>query len=350
MVRRLLAALLLAALLASPGLAGPDAVELVDKAQAAMKDHEYGTAETLFRQAVGKMETCLPALEGLGESLLAQEKEHEAIVAFRKTVRVAESGEAFPTAWNDDVKRASRHLQELDDNGHELDGILDDHVEALVKLAAKYRRKDPDLADRALDLALTLRPDHERANELRRKMTDQGLRREALFDGKQIDDWDGGRSDWWQVKDGIIVAETKGLASYIRTQKEVSGNFDVVMEARITKTYDESPFIAIMGAWKGEYVHSRFGALGKALYWYEKNGKDHSDVVYRCDFASLPKPIDPAKWNTYELRFRKDTITAVVGGRDVHSIDRPKARDGGFVGILAQGCQAQIRKVEVVYR
>jgi hypothetical protein len=34
----------------------------------------------------------------------------------------------------------------------------------------------------------------------------------------------------------------------------------------------------------------------------------------------------------------------------VHSIERGNGRAGGFVDILAQGCRAEIRKVEIVHR
>ena len=347
----LVGALLLGPLLAAPGLAGPDdALAFVDEADVAMKEHAYGAAEGLYRKAIEAMDDCVPALHGLGEALLAQEKTDDAILAFRQAARVASASDALPAAWQDFAKRSTKRLEALDEHGRALAAIVDGHVDALVRLAVKFRSNDPDLADRALDIALSLRPDHERAAELRGKMSDRGARREALFDGKQIEDWDGGRSDWWHVEAGVIVGETKGIASYVRTQEELSGDFDVLMEARIAEVYDKAPFIAVMGAWKAEHDHSRFGVLNEALTWFEKHGEDDSQQVYRCEVKRLPKAIDPSQWNTYELRFRKDRILGVINGREVHAIDRTAQRSGGYVGILSQGCRAEIRKVEVIRR
>ena len=353
MVRRLMLplALLAAAAAAAPGFADRDqALDRVDEAEAAMKDKAYPAAERLYRQALEAMDTCLPALLGLGEALLAQERKEEAIVPLRAAVRAGKGSDALPVAWKDCAGRAAKHLAQIDEHGRELDEIIDRHVAELVKLAVAQRRKDPDLADRALDIALTLRPDHKRARELRGKLSEVGARREAVFDGKQIEDWDGGRAEWWSVTDGVIVGETKGIATFIRTQEEVSGNFDLVMEARIAKVYDKSPFIALMGAWKAEFNHSRFGVLVEALTWFEKHSENDSEQIYRCPVDRLPKPVDAAAWNTYELQFRSDKITAVINGKEVHSIDRTAERAGGYVGILAQGCRAEIRKVEVVHR
>jgi tetratricopeptide (TPR) repeat protein len=242
-VRRALALVLLLLLLAGArALAGSeDAMGLVDEGDAAMKDKSYAAAEKFYRRALDAMDDCLPAQEGLGEALLAQEKTSDAIVAFRRVVREAHASDAVPTSWDVFVERAEHRLGDLDDHGRELQGLVDEHVRALVKLAVKVRGKDPDLADRALDLALTLDPDDARARELRGRMAEKGTRREAVFDGEQIADWDGGRSKWWSVEDGAIVAETRGVATYIRTQKEVRGNFDVIMEARIAKVYDAPP-------------------------------------------------------------------------------------------------------------
>ncbi|MDJ0522079.1 MAG: DUF1080 domain-containing protein [Planctomycetota bacterium] len=349
-LRVLLVLVLLAAAAATVFADMDTALDLVDEGDAALKAKNYAAAEKLYRQALEEEAGCLPARYGLGEALLGAEKTKAAVVAFRQVVREVRSSPGIPAAWKDYEAGALDRLEEHDDNGRELEKLIDAHVAKVLRIASKYRTKDPDLAQRALEVILTLRPEHKRANEMLGTMSRRGARKEAIFDGKQIADWDGGRGQWWKVVDGVIVGETKGLATYIRNQKEIRGNFDVVMEARIAKAYDESPFVALMAAWKAEYDHSRLGTLSGALRWFEYKGEDDKDRVFMRDASALKKPYDPSAWTVYELRYRKDFIHALVNGREVHKIERPKGREGGYVGILAQGCRAEIRRLDVLHR
>jgi len=327
-----------------------DALDLVDDADKALAAGKPAAAETLYRRAIEKAAGCLPARRGLGDALLAQEKVQEAIVAFRQVLRDAAADPAMPSAWAAHVTAAQRQLTERDAHGRELEQAVDEHVKVLLRLVTRHKASDPELADRMLDTILTLRPTHEKALEMRGRMAAAGARKEALFDGKQIADWDGGRSKWWSVVDGVIVARTKGLATYIRTQKQLEGEFDVLMEARITQRGGDVPFIALLGAWKAEFNHTRFGVLGDAVMWFEHHEEGKKDQVYREDLERLKKPFDPAQWNVYELRFRKEHIQALVNGEKLHEIPRTEMRDRGYVGILAQDCDAEIRRVEVLYR
>ncbi len=349
---RTLAVLLLAlAFTMSPVLADmDDALDLAEEGDDAFKAKKYAAAIRLYGAALKAEPACLPARYGLGEALLATEQVKDAVLAFRQVVRETRASPGIPVAWKDYAPQAQDRLDEFDENGGELEGLIDAHVAKVMKLAVKYRTKDPDLADRALGVVLTLHPDHKRANEILGKLARKGARKEAIFDGKQIADWDGGRGQWWEVKDGVIVGETKGVATFIRNQKEITGNFDVIMEARIAKGYDKSPFIALMAAWKAEYDHTRYGTLSGALRWFEYKGEDDKDRVFMREADALKKPYDPAAWTLYELRYREEYIHAFLNGREVHKIERPKERSGGYVGILAQGCRAEIKRLDVLHR
>ncbi len=343
--------MLLLAALTAPGFADMDAaLDLTDEATEALEDGKVEKAQELFREAPEEEAGCIPARSGLGEALLTEGKIKEAVIAFRKVVRTVEADAGIPSAWKKHAKTARKHLDEHDKNGAALEQMVDDHVDKVFRVATKYRTKDPDLSARALDIVLTLRPGHARANELLESMSRKGARKEAIFDGKQISDWDGGRGQWWAVEEGVIVGETKGVATYIRNQKEIEGNFDVIMEARIATVYDESPFVALMASWKAEFDHSRLGTLSGALRWFEYKSENEKDRVFMKDAGGLKRPYDPAKWTVYELRYREDYIHAFLNGREVHKIKRAEGRAGGYVGILAQGCRAEIKRLDVLYR
>ena len=326
------------------------AQELTEEGEIALESEEPKAAVVLFRRAIEASDTWLPAYFGLGEALLEVDKTDEAVVAFRKVVRCAAAREDIPSGWERKVRRAKRKLDEHDERGKELEEAVDQTVTELLRLVEKHKTSDPDLADRALAVILALRPDHDRAGEVRDRMANKGARKTAVFDGKQIDDWDGGRSKWWSVAGGAIQAKAKGVATYIRNQETIEGNFDVIMEAQITDASGEVPFIALMGSWKAEYEHSRFGMLDGSIIWYEYQGEDNRERVFKTPASALRKAVKPGDWITYELRFREDKIHALINGREVHALERPKHRAGGYVGILAQDCNASIRRLDVLHR
>jgi len=350
-LRLLLTVFLLAAVLGAPAAADMDeALDLLDEGDAAFKGGNYAGAAKLYREALEAAETCLPARFGLGEALLAMGDAQGAVVAFRQVIRQVRSEAGIPAAWQELARKAQARLTKHDANGRKLEALIDAHVAKVMKVALKYRRKDPDLSDRALDVVLSLRPDHKRASEVRAAMSSKGARKEAIFDGKQIADWDGGRSSDWSVEDGVIVSESKGIATFIRNQEEIKGNFDVIMEARIAKVHDRTPFLALMAGWTAEYDHTRLGTLSGALTWFEHRGEDDKEQVFRKEAKRLRRPYDPSKWNVYELRYREGWIHALVNGREVHKLKRPEARAGGYVGILSQGCRGEVKRLEVLHR
>lgn len=327
-----------------------DAAVLVEEANEALEGEEYKAAAVLYRRALEASDTYLPAHFGLGEALMELGDTDEAVVSFRKVVRTAQGRDDMPRAWDRMVTNAKRQLEEHDTRGKELEAAVDETAQALLRLIEKHKASDPDLADRALATLLTLRPDHKRGTEIRERMEAKGARKQAIFDGKQVDDWDGGRSKWWSVEGGAIIGRAKGLATYIRNQETIEGNFDVIMEARITDASGKVPFLALMGAWKAEYNHSRFGILDSAAIWFEYRDEDDKERVFRKPVGSLRGRVDPSAWTTYELRFREDKIHALINGKEVHVIQRASDRDGGYVGILAQDCEAEIRRVDVLHR
>ena len=347
----LLTWLLLAVILCAPAQAGmEEALDLVDKADKALAAQDYDAAATGYREALAEAADCVPAQYGLGQALLASQKKTEAIVAFRRVLRTLAKGVGIPAAWNKYERESRSVLEAQDEKGKALEEQVEDYVTEVVRLAAKYKTKDPDLAVRALQIALALRPAHERATELLGKLLNTGARTEEIFDGKQIDDWDGGRGQWWSVKDGVIVSETKGVATFIRNQKEITGNFDVIMEARIAQVHDDAPFLALMAGWQAEYDHTRLGTLTGALTWYEYKGEDDKERVFREEADRLVKPYDPSAWTLYELRYREKYIHALVNGREVAKTARPERRTGGYVGILSQGCRGEVKRLQVIYR
>lgn len=346
-------ALLLLGLALAPGVGAADmdaALRHTEEGDEALEAEDYVEAAARYRKALAAASACLPARFGLGEALLEVGDTKGAVLAFRQVLRDAALATGIPVAWKRFAKEARKLLAQHDTNGRELEAMIDDHVADVMKLALKSRTKDPDLSNRALQIVLALRDDHKRARELLGQSAAKGARKEEIFDGKQIADWDGGRGQWWDVVDGVIVGDTKGVATYIRNQKEIAGNFDVLMEARITKAYDSAPYIALMASWKADYDHTRLGTLSGALSWYEYKGEEDKEQVFRVEADRLAKPYDPSEWTRYELRYREEWIHALVNGREVHKIRRPEERTGGYVGVLSQGCRAEVRRLDVLHR
>lgn len=148
----------------------------------------------------------------------------------------------------------------------------------------------------------------------------------------------------------MIVGDAKGIATFVRAQTTVEGNFDVLMETRLVQAYGANPYFALLGAWAAEFDNSRFGVLVDALQWAEYRSEQEMSRVYRSPVAKLPKPLDPKVFNVYELRYRDGRIEAWLNGKKVAETRRDPARKGGFVGLLAQDCRVEFKRVEVVRR
>ena len=326
------------------------AIEATIAGDRALAAKDAATAEARFREAVAADATYLPAYQGLGEALLAAGRTAEALIPLRFVDRNAPAGDGGPAEVRRRVAAARKRLDELDPEGRALAALFRAHADAVTALGERQRDADPDLADRAAGIALGLVPDHERAAALRAQLAARGLRREAVFDGKQIADWDGSKSEWWRVTDGVIVGDAKGIATFVRAQTNVEGNFDVLMETRLVQAYGANPYFALLGAWAAEFDNSRFGVLVDALQWAEYRSEQEMSRVYRSPVAKLPKPLDPKAWAVYELRYRDGRIEAWLNGKKVAETRRDPARKGGFVGLLAQDCRVEFKRVEVVRR
>ncbi len=335
----------------SVALAGErEAIEATIAGDRALAAKDPTTAETKFREAVEADATYLPAHQGLGEALFASGRKADALVPLRFVDRNAPTGDALTADLRRRVVAARRRLDEIDPEGRALAALFRAHADAVTALGERQRDADPDLADRAAGIALGLVPDHERAAALRAQLASKGLRREALFDGQQIADWDGAKSAWWRVTDGVIVGDAKGIATFVRNQTTVEGNFDLLVEARLVQAYGSNPYFAVMGAWAAEFDNSRFGVLVDALQWVEYRSEQDLARVYRSPVAKLPKPLDPKTWAVYELRYREGKIEAWLNGKKLAETKRHEARTGGFVGLLAQDCRVEFRRVDVIRR
>lgn len=318
-----------------------------DKALAAK---DVAGAEASFRAAVEADPTYLPAHQGLGEALLALGRTADARAELRIVDRTAGTLDDRPEDVRRRILAARKRLDEIDPQGKALAVLFRAHADAVAGLGERQKDLDPDLADRTVNLALALVPEHARALALRQRLAAQGLRRESLFDGKQVLTWDGGKGKWWSVVDGVIVGDAKGVATFIRTETMFEGSFDVVMEARLIQSYGAAPYFTLMGAWTEEFENSRFGVLVDVLQWDEYKGKDQKEARFHMPVGQLRKPLDPKAWNLFELRYRDGRIEAWLNGKKVSEGLRPATRKGGYVGLLVQECKAEIRRVEVVRR
>jgi hypothetical protein len=325
---------------------------LAQRGDKALQAKTWPEAESLYRRALDEDATFLPARYGLAEALVGAGQKGPGLVEMRRFVDEAAQLRPLPTAWGTLVAKARKRLVEIDAVGGELDRMIDGHVEALLALAKRWQEKDPTVAVQAVDLALRLRPGHAVAEKMKQELQrDLGVV-EALFNGKDLSGWTGMGRDVWVVRDGILEGtplpdlETAYLP---RTETKFSGNFDVLMEAKIVEG-GKIPLFAIVAAMKADKDKLFFGMVKEDLCLWEYEGtKEYRERYARWQDNLEPK-LDPSEWNVYELRFRAGKIHAVLNGKELFDYDRPASRDGGFVGLQLQDCKVAVKRVEIVRR
>jgi len=352
MSRRALA--LAALLLVSVGLARADretAKFLEERADKALAAKQFAEAEGLYRKALGEDPTYDPARLGLAESLLGLEKRDEAVAEFRKVAAdVKAMGDKAPQGWTLVRSKAERRLEQLDAAGTELRALVDGHVSALLAVARKYAKPDPETAIKACRRALVARPDDPKVSEL---MTSLGASPKgepvALFDGETLDGWaDVGSS--WQVVDGAICGTIKDGAMAARTEKWFEGDFDVRVEMKLAEDFPGPSLFALQPCSDGKEAHYTFG-------WFDGRVRLHENFGPKVDERIAYDQPPPGEcgwkkddWNTYEIQFRKAEVRILVNGHQIFAETRPSTMAGGFLGLSVQSAKALFRKIEYVPR
>jgi hypothetical protein len=84
----------------------------------------------------------------------------------------------------------------------------------------------------------------------------------------------------------------------------------------------------------------------------DKSGPSSAEEKDLCEgsYESIDAGLDPTAWTTYEIRFRGNQTTALVGGKEVARAARPKERAEGHVTLKVPCCKAAFRRIEITPR
>lgn len=348
---RLCLALLLPALILSAAQAVADratAEYFAERGEKALRAKDWKEAEKFFRRALEEDELFLPARLGLSESLLGSGQRALAIQELRRLCGDADGVADLPTAWKSSLRKARRLLAKIDELGTELDKLLGDHLDALLKFASHWKSKDPDMAARAVTQALALKPEHKQAAALLKEIglgRDEGF--EPLFDGKGLAGWAQMSAPQWVVVDGILRGTCPPETAYMgRTEKRFQGEYDLRMEARLVEKDGRVPHFGLVAGMTEEHQRVVLGWLKDAVSVLEYTGTKDSDELFSALPRNMVPPFSVTSWNVFELRFRKDRIHAVVNGKEVHDLRRRPERENGYVGLVLQDAKIEIKRIE----
>lgn len=182
---------------------------------------------------------------------------------------------------------------------------------------------------------------------------------EALFNGKDLDDWtfflddkDGpvDPSDVWSVKDGVIRCSGEPFG-YLRTKKTYR-NFKLTVEWRWPEEPGNSGvFFRIYGEDKlwpmcaeAQLMHERAGdliAFGREL----EGGEQDGDISFLGrPGESLEK--EPGEWNRYEITCDRQDIVITLNGQEVNRTDSEIPYEGS-IGLQSEGAPIEFLRVEL---
>lgn len=325
----------------------------VQRAERAQRERKGAEAQDLFRKALEEDDSHVPARMGLAESLYGAGDRAGALEALRRVVAASAGGAPLPPAWGELAVRAKARVAELEAAETTLGALLDRRVGALLDLATRWKEKDPDVAARALRDALRLRPMNEAAKEALRAMGGTTSSEwTTLFDGQDMAGFEDADPEAWKVAGGLMVGDVPGRTYMITSKQRLHGDFDLRMEARITKEYAAKRILFLCGAIKGPYECTQVGLLFKEMVTRETNGRnpDEAKYTYKEFLSNLPPSYDVASWLTYELQFRGEKVRFVLNGALLAETDRAPNREEGTAGIMIQDVRVEVRRFAVIQR
>ncbi|MFO0934206.1 MAG: family 16 glycoside hydrolase [Planctomycetota bacterium] len=326
----------------------------VQRGEKALRAKDWAEAQGLFRKAIDEEAGHMPALNGLGDARYGAGERAGAIEAWRQVVAASEGGATVPPAWTEVLARAKTRLADLEASEAAFAKLLDGRVAALLELADRWREKDPDVAVKALREVLRLKPGHPGATEAL-----QGLGGTAasewttIFDGADLSGFVEPDPTVWKLVNGVMVGDLTGGTYMFWTQGRSEGDFDVRMEARITKAYTARRALLLAGAVASKYQATQCGALGPELVVRETDGEmgdERSELAHRESIAALPPAYDLSDWTSYELQFRGPKVRFVLNGTLLAECPRRPNRTQGKAAIVLQDARVEVRRFQVAQR
>jgi 3-keto-disaccharide hydrolase len=188
--------------------------------------------------------------------------------------------------------------------------------------------------------------------------TDDGFA--ALFDGKTLDGWQGGK-DGYLIKDGAIVSQPKGSGN-LYTVKEY-GDFHLKFEFKLTPGANNG--IGLRQPMGGDpaYVGMEIQVLDDTSDKY-KDIKDyqHHGSVYGI-VPAKPGHLKPVgEWNSEEIILKGKQIKVILNGETIVEADLEKAstpktidgrehpglkRDKGYICFCGHGAEVWFRNLRI---
>jgi hypothetical protein len=341
--------LLVGGIAAAPATADRAKAEsLAATGAAALSARDWSIAELAFRDALNADETFLPARLGLAEALVLRGSVASGTVELRRFLDdAAESPDAAPAA---DVARARERLAKIEEAERALAPLLDRHVEALLRLATTWWKRDPGLAADALRRAVVLRPGHEKATAelaaLARPL--EGPFRSLLT---PRDFGLGGTASAanWAMRDDVVQATSQVGSGLVvaKTIPAFGGDFDVHVEARLVDPIGKEWWFGLVLLYREQHRMSIYGCWEKAVDWVDKLSAEKSQSRFERPVHEIDPAFDPKAWNAFEVRFRSDRIRLLVNDRAVGEIDRPPDRNAAPVGLALQEAKVEFRNFGV---
>ena len=182
----------------------------------------------------------------------------------------------------------------------------------------------------------------------------------ALFDGKTLDGWQGGK-DGYEVVEGAIVCKEKGGGN-LYTAKEY-GDFHLKFEFKLTPGANNG--IGIRTPLQGDpaYVGMEIQVLDDSSDHY-KGIKEwqHHGSVYGVVPAKTGHLKTAGEWNSEEIIAKGKQIKVVLNGETIVDADIEKAstpktidghdhpglkRDKGFIGFCGHGAHVEYRNLRL---
>ena len=313
----------------------------------ALLEKDWAQAEDQFRKALAADASLHSARYGLSQALLGSGRGSPGIEELRKFVSDVKADKSATPAWKALVTKAEKQLQGIEASGADLQKIVGRWADDLVAFARKSAPKDPSNAKRAARLALELRPEDKGAGAVLEKLGESAKGPPVvLFNGTDLSKWSKVEAPYFQLADGHLVCDVPKGSRIVYADQPVEGDFDIRMEARLLAENEGDPLVSLMLYGTGPFDYLSLGVLNRKAYFVDRTTESEKQIFLRKPIAELKKPFDPEQWTTYEMRFRGDSVLALVNGELLATEPRSERRKGGFVGINVQGAKAAIRLVE----
>jgi tetratricopeptide (TPR) repeat protein len=331
--------------------AGADAA--AKRGELDLRSRRWTRARKEFEQALAEDEAHLAARLGWAEAALAAGDRTAALEALRRVAEGDGSGAALPPEWAGVPEKAKTRIAEIEQAGRSLESVLQRRADALLELASRWRKDDPELAARVASAGLRLSPEDARLLEVVR---DLGAGPEAgwtpIFDGKDLTGFRPIEPGLFRLENGLLVGGVENATYLTITEQTLQGDFDVRVEVRLKHPPGPKTYFLVAGAQPNVYVGTQagFGEGDFLIREADREAQVPQSYPYRKPISEVRATFDATTWNTYELQFRGSTVRFLLNGSLVVEHAREPARVKGNAGFLIQNALIELRRMEVRQR